>query len=68
MPPGLLPWSGSVRPKQPILVPAASWGSHFFFCSSLPYFQMGYITRLPCTLHRLRRPLSQRSISCMMRP
>jgi hypothetical protein len=43
-------------------------GSHFFFCSSLPYFQMGYMAREPCTLHRLRKPLSQRSISCMIRP
>ena len=36
MPPGLEPKSGSVRPKQPTLVPAASWGSHLSFWASLP--------------------------------
>ena len=36
MPAGLEPKSGSVRPKQPIASPAASLGSHSFFCSSEP--------------------------------
>ena len=33
---GSLPTSGSVSPKQPIASPAAIFGSHSFFCSSLP--------------------------------
>ena len=33
---GSEPWSGSVRPKQPIASPAAIGGSHSCFCSSLP--------------------------------
>ena len=36
IPPGLLPKSGSVRPKHPIVSPRAMDGSHWFFCSSLP--------------------------------
>ena len=36
IPPGFEPKLGSVSPKQPILVPAPSAGSHFAFCSSDP--------------------------------
>ena len=36
MPPGSEPWSGSVKPKQPIARPEAIPGSQRFFCSSLP--------------------------------
>ena len=37
-------------------------------CSSLPNVKIGYITRPPCTDTKLRRPLSPRSSSCMIRP
>ncbi len=37
IPAGLLPKSGSVRPKQPIASPVAIRGSHSCFCSSEPY-------------------------------
>lgn len=33
---GSEPWSGSVRPKQPIASPVAIDGSQRCFCSSLP--------------------------------
>ena len=36
IPPGLDPKSGSVRPKQPIDSPVASFGSHSLRCSSEP--------------------------------
>ncbi len=36
MPPGSEPWSGSVRPKQPIHSPVASLGRYFLRCSSVP--------------------------------
>ncbi len=36
IPPGSLPKSGSVRPKQPIASPRAIRGSHSRRCSSLP--------------------------------
>ena len=35
IPLGFEPKSGSVRPKQPIAVPAANFGNHLFFMSSL---------------------------------
>ena len=35
--PGSEPPSGSVKPKQPIASPDASFGSQCSFCSSLPY-------------------------------
>jgi len=68
MPPGLDPWSGSVRPKQPMSSPAASFGRYFCFCSSLPYFQMGNITSEPCTEAAERKPESPRSSSIMATP
>src|SRR5262249_35068106 len=58
IPPGLLPASGSVRPKQPIASPFASFGSQRFFCSSDPYSWIGYITSEPCTLAHERTPES----------
>ena len=36
MPDGSEPWSGSVRPKQPISSPRDIFGRYFSFCSSLP--------------------------------
>src|SRR2546428_539696 len=47
IPAGSDPWSGSVRPKQPIFWPRASNGSHFCFCSSVPKVKIGYITSAP---------------------
>ena len=67
-PPGFEPKSGSVRPKQPIRSPAAMPGRYFCFWASVPYFQMGNMARLPCTLTKLRMPLSPRSSSWQMRP
>src|SRR5690606_33784822 len=37
IPPGSLPWSGSVRPKHPTASPVAMRGSQACFCSSEPY-------------------------------
>ena len=34
--PGSEPWSGSVRPKQPIHSPVASFGRYLRRCASLP--------------------------------
>ena len=68
MPPGFDPWSGSVSPKHPIHSPVASLGRNFCFCSSDPYFQMGYITSELWTEAVERKPLSQRSSSCMISP
>src|SRR5215469_5931275 len=65
---GSLPWSGSVRPKQPIAWPAAILGSHSFFCASDPYLQIGNMAREPCTDTRLRRPESAASISLQVTP
>jgi hypothetical protein len=65
---GLDPTSGSVSPKQPIASPFARAGNQCSFCASLPYCQMGYITRAPVTEQNDRRPESPRSSSCMMRP
>ena len=36
MPEASLPEPGSVRPQAAIHSPEVSFGSHFFFCSSLP--------------------------------
>ena len=47
MPAGLEPASGSVRPKQPIVVPAAMPGSQRSFCSSEPHFQIANIASEP---------------------
>src|SRR5436305_12193852 len=49
MPPGLEPKSGSVRPKQPIFSPAASFGIQWSFCAGEPYALIGYITSPDCT-------------------
>src|SRR5260370_37428748 len=53
---GALPWSGSVRPKQPTACPAAIRGSHSFFWSSEPYFQIRNIANDAWTHPRLPRP------------
>lgn len=68
IPEGLLPKSGSVRPKQPIDSPAASRGSHSCFCSSEPHFQMENIDSEPCTETKLRKPESAASSSMQARP
>ncbi len=68
MPAGLEPKSGSVRPKQPIAVPAASSGSHCCFCASDPYFQIENIDSEPWTETKLRRPLSPASSSRQASP
>src|SRR5215469_12892044 len=65
---GSLPWSGSVSPKQPTARPAAIAGSHSFFWSSEPYFQMGNMASDPCTDTRLRKPESAASISLQVTP
>ena len=65
---GSEPWSGSVRPKQPIASPAAIRGSHSCFCSSLPQRWMANIASDPCTDTRLRRPESAASSSRHARP
>jgi hypothetical protein len=66
--PGSEPLSGSVRPKQPMSSPVAILGRYFCFCSSEPYFQIGHIASEPCTLAKLRRPLSPYSSSWRARP
>jgi hypothetical protein len=66
--PGSLPLSGSVRPKQPTISPVAIWGRKRCFCSSLPYLASGHMTSEPCTLAKLRRPLSPYSSSCSASP
>ena len=48
--PGSLPWSGSVRPKQPTSSPLARPGRNFSRCASVPKAWIGCITRLDCTL------------------
>ena len=37
IPAGSEPWFDSVSPKHPTALPAANKGSHFSFCSSVPY-------------------------------
>jgi hypothetical protein len=44
MPEASLPDPGSVSPHAPIHSPDVSFGSHFFFCSSLP-------ARYVCPVH-----------------
>ena len=63
MPDGFEPKSGSVRPKQPIIRPAAISGRYVCFCSSEPYAQIGYITSELCTEQNERIPESPRSSS-----
>ena len=59
------PASGSVRPKQPMAVPAAMAGSQRAFCSSEPKAWIGYMQSEPCTEAKLRSPESPRSSSCI---
>src|SRR6267378_668522 len=68
IPPGFDPNCGSVKPKQPIAFPCCKSGSHLFFCASLPYERIGYITSAPCTETKLRNPESPRSSSCVINP
>ena len=63
MPDGFEPKSGSVRPKQPMTLPAAMSGNQRSFCASEPKAQMGYMTSELCTEQKLRMPLSPRSSS-----
>ena len=65
---GSEPWSGSVRPKQPIASPAAILGNHSCLWSSEPNRQMANIARLPCTDTSDRMPESLASSSRQARP
>ena len=66
--PGSEPWSGSVRPKQPIHSPVASLGRYFCFVASLPNSKIGTMTSEDCTLIIERKPESTRSTSRAIRP
>ena len=66
--PGSEPWLGSVRPKQPIDSPLASFGRYFFFCASLANSKIGSMTSDDCTLIIERYPESTRSTSRAIRP
>ena len=68
IPPGSDPWFDSVKPKQPTASPDASLGSHLSFCSSVPYWKIGYITRPPWTLQTDLKPESPFSNSCIIKP
>ena len=68
IPPGSEPWSGSVRPKQPIASPVAIAGSQRSLCSSLPKRQIANIARLPCTDTSDRTPESAASSSRQASP
>ncbi len=65
---GSEPWSGSVRPKQPMVSPAAIDGSQRCFCSSEPYFQIAYMASEPWTETRERMPESAASSSRQASP
>ena len=65
---GSEPWSGSVRPKQPIASPAAMRGSQSCFCSSLPQRQIANIASEPWTETIERMPESPASSSRQARP
>ena len=65
---GSEPWSGSVRPKQPMASPAAMFGSHCCFCSSLPQRWIANIAREPWTETSERMPESDASSSRQARP
>jgi hypothetical protein len=54
---------GSVRPKQPISSPVASFGRYLRFCASVPNSLIGTMTSDPCTLIIERNPESTRSTS-----
>lgn len=68
IPAGSEPWSGSVRPKQPMISPAAMPGSHRCRCSSEPKRWMAYMAREPCTETRERIPESAASSSRQASP
>jgi hypothetical protein len=68
MPAGFDPKSGSVRPKQPIAWPAASFGIQWSRCCFEPYALIGNMTSPDCTLANERSPESPRSSSCMISP
>jgi hypothetical protein len=68
IPDGSEPWSGSVRPKQPIASPAAIRGSHSCFCSSEPNRWIANIASEPCTDTIDRTPESPASISRQATP
>ena len=65
---GFEPASGSVRPKQPSVVPSAMPGSQRSFCSSEPHFQIANIASEPCTEQNERRPESPASSSRHVSP
>src|ERR1700733_7110236 len=46
---GSEPEFGSVRPKQPIHSPVASFGRYFSFCASVPNALIGTMTSNDCT-------------------
>jgi hypothetical protein len=50
MPAGSEPKFGSVRPKQPMSSPFASFGRYFSLVASVPNSAIGSITREDCTL------------------
>ena len=66
--PGSLPESGSERPKHAIASPLAIFGSHSFFCSSLPNAWIACPQSELCTDTNDRRPLSPASISSSTSP
>ncbi len=68
MPAGLLPKSGSVRPKQPMHSPRAIAGSHCCFCASSPQRWIANIASEPCTEAKLRNPESPASNSRQANP
>jgi hypothetical protein len=47
---------------------AAIFGRKRCFCGSEPYFQIGHIESEPCTLTKLRSPLSPYSSSASASP
>ena len=66
--PGSEPASASVRPKHPMVSPAAIRGSHCCFCSSDPNAQIGNMASEPWTETKLRTPESPASNSVHARP
>ena len=55
-------------PESPTASPAAIRGSHWVFCSSEPYFQIGNMANEPWTETVLRRPESAASSSRQATP
>src|SRR5699024_9991869 len=62
------PTTRTVRPKQPIALPVAIFGSHSSFCASEPKRWMANIASDPCTDTSERRPESTASSSRQARP